>query len=234
MKIGQSNFSAANLNFSNQELNLQNVIETFFKYIQNPKENLKNFLVEKFGFQEIIEYLLEEETRTKEILPKNKVEESEWQEPKRLDVSLHGIELIKRHEGYRAKIYNDPAGNATIGYGHLVHKGKIHGKEPKDYFSGISQRQAEELLRLDLSSAISIIHKMTNVKLKQSQFDALVSFVYNVGGENFSRSTLLKKINLEDYKGAANEFPKWKYGGGKVLRGLVNRREEEKAMFLGA
>lgn len=78
----------------------------------------------------------------------------------------------------------------------------------------------------------SFVNRYVSVDLNQNQFDALVSFTYNLGCTSFKNSTLLKKVNLKDFEGAANEFKKWKYSNGKVLSGLVKRREAERELFL--
>jgi len=131
--------------------------------------------------------------------------------------------LIRHFEGKRLKAYQDSVGVWTIGYGHTtnVKPGQV-----------ITEDEAEELLRFDLEWVEKAILRNVDVPLTQEQFDALATFIYNLGETNFRRSTLLKKLNREDYAGAANEFPKWNKAGGRVLRGLVRRREAEKKLFL--
>ena len=155
----------------------------------------------------------------------------------KMKTSQFGIDFIKKHEALRLKMYNDANGHATIGYGHLVHKGPINGSEPLELRNGITKEKAEELLLNDIKIAENAIIKLTKVYLNQSQFDALVSFCFNVGAGNYSGSTLLKNLNQKNYIEAENEFHKWVYGtsnGEKfILKGLVNRRTAEAEMFNG-
>ena len=138
-------------------------------------------------------------------------------------VSDEGIKLIKRWEGCRIKAYKCPAGVWTIGYGHTkgVKEGDI-----------ISKREAEQLLRADLSRFEKGVNRKVAVDLTQGQYDALISFSYNVGLGNFSRSTLLKKLNKEKIAEAADEFLRWNRAGGRVLDGLTARRKAERELFL--
>lgn len=137
---------------------------------------------------------------------------------------VHDIDSIKRWEGLRLEAYMPtPNDVPTIGYGHThsAYMGMV-----------ITEREAEELLRLDLKWSREAVNEYVEVPLSQEQYDALVSFVFNVGGTAFRRSTMLRKLNASDYVGAANEFPRWNKQKGKVLRGLTNRRLYEKAKFL--
>ena len=139
-----------------------------------------------------------------------------------MKTSDKGIGLIKRFEGLRLKAYLCPAGKPTIGYGHT-----------KDVKLGdvITEEEAEQLLREDLIVVENEINRH-NLNLNQNQFDALVSFVYNVGIGNFRTSTLLKKIKANpNDKTIANEFKRWVYSNGKRLPGLVKRREEEAELY---
>ena len=141
-----------------------------------------------------------------------------------MNISQNGINLIKQFEGCRLEAYKCPAGVWTIGYGHTgsdVYKGLT-----------ITQEKAESLLKSDLIVHCNSVSKLVKVKLNQNQFDALVSFEYNVGYGNFSSSTLLKLLNKGDYAGAAGQFERWVYTGGKVLEGLKKRRKAEKELFL--
>lgn len=141
-------------------------------------------------------------------------------------VSQAGINKIKVYEALRLEPYQDASGKWHIGYGHLL--------LPGEWYDSITQEKAEQLLKQDLQIAEKAIKESVTVPLKQPQYDALVSFVYNVGITNFKKSTLLKKLNAGDYAGAAAEFPKWKYAEGKVIAGLIKRREHEQALFLSA
>lgn len=134
------------------------------------------------------------------------------------------VEIIKHYEGLRLKAYKCPAGVWTIGYGHTktAKQGQV-----------ITEDYAVELLRLDLADAERAVNKYVKAPINQNQFDALSSFAFNLGGGNFRSSTLLKKLNARDYLGAANEFKRWNKAGGKVLNGLVRRRESEANLFIG-
>ena len=141
-------------------------------------------------------------------------------------ISTRGLDLIKIHEGFRSKAYPDPGSRDgkpwTIGYGHTqgVKKGDV-----------VTEAQATEFLRQDVRNAESFVTKKVTVPLNQNQFDALVSFVVNIGNGAFSRSTMLRKLNAEDYKGAAQEFRLWNKNDDRVMRGLTKRRAAERACF---
>lgn len=138
-------------------------------------------------------------------------------------ISPDGLELIKRHEGLRLKAYRCPAGVWTIGHGHT--KGVKRGMQ-------IAEVHADQFLREDVIIAERAVNQLVSVPLSQGQFDALVSFVFNLGANAFSRSTLLKKLNEGDCYLAAEEFERWVYASGRKLAGLVARREDEKELFL--
>lgn len=146
-----------------------------------------------------------------------------------MKTSQDGINLIKHFEGFRTKAYLDSVGVPTIGYGHTkgVKMGMI-----------ITETKAEELLREDLSYFEKKVSELVKVPLTQNQFDALVSFTFNLGEGNLKKSTLLKKLNGLVYTNnklleeVADEFLKWNKAGGKVLSGLTKRRLAEKMMFL--
>lgn len=133
-------------------------------------------------------------------------------------------QAIKTAEGLRLTAYLDTGGVWTIGYGHT-------GKDVREGLT-IPLSEAERLLTVDLRVAERHVNEAVQVKLTQNQFDALVSFVYNVGGGAFRSSTLLKLLNAGDYEGAANQFPRWNKDNGKVVAGLTNRRHEERVLFL--
>jgi len=134
-----------------------------------------------------------------------------------------GIALIKKHEGCDLLAYLCPAKKWTIGYGHTG----------KDVTAGmtITQAEAERILIDDLSYFEFVVSHNVKAPLTDNQFAALVSLVFNIGDGNFVKSTLLKKLNIGDYTGAAAEFPKWNRGGGKILAGLVKRRNDERKLF---
>jgi len=143
--------------------------------------------------------------------------------------SINAINLIKQSESFKSKPYLCPAGVPTIGYGSTVYENGVHVAlmdEP------ITEKRAEQLLFNQLIHYENAVNRYVKTKLNQNQFDSIVDFTYNVGIGNFQRSTLLKKINKEDFEGASKEFSKWVYANGKKLNGLVKRRELEKELFL--
>lgn len=151
----------------------------------------------------------------------------------KLDISKAGLELIAGFEGWRAELYNDAVGHCTIGYGHLVHSGPITDADRKGPFGkGITKAKGMELLHQDAQRMVQAVRDTVTVKLTQGQFDALVSFTFNVGAGNLRKSTLLKRVNAKD-PGAADEFAKWNKAGGKVFAGLTRRRAAEAALFRG-
>lgn len=146
-------------------------------------------------------------------------------------ISEKGITLIKEFEGCSLTAYPDPGtGGApwTIGYGWTR---PIDGKPVRRGMT-IDQATAERLLRTGLVSYENDVSRLVKVELSQGQFDALVSFTYNLGARALSASTLLRKLNGGDYAGAANEFLRWNTAGGRVFNGLTRRREAERALFL--
>ena len=148
-----------------------------------------------------------------------------------MQISPKGIALIKALEGCRLTAYPDPGtGGAplTIGYGWTF---PVDGKPIKRGMT-IDQATADRLLKTGLVSYERDVLKLVRVRLTQNQFDALVSFAYNVGPRALSTSTLLKKLNAGDIAGAADEFLRWNKAGGKVMPGLTNRRKAEREVFL--
>lgn len=134
------------------------------------------------------------------------------------------LACIRVHEGLRLEAYRCPAGIWTIGYGHT--RGVKSGDK-------ITVEQAERYLLLDASEAELSVNRLAAVPLMQNQLDALVSFVFNLGFNKVADATLFKKLNANDYKGAAKEFDRWVYSSGKQLNGLVLRRADERKMFEG-
>ncbi len=137
--------------------------------------------------------------------------------------SQPGIDLIKRFEGCQLRTYCCPAGKPTIGFGHTgadVYDGLI-----------ITPERAEEMLRDDLRDVEKAVLQAVTAPITQGQFDALVSFTYNVGIGALKASTLLRKLNAEDYIGASAQFSLWTKAGGRDLPGLIRRRAAERSMF---
>ena len=144
-----------------------------------------------------------------------------------MKTSDRGVALIKAHEGLRLTAYTDPVGVWTIGYGHTTTAGP-----PKvERGMKITDAGADAILRQDLAKFEGYVSSAVKVPLNQNEFDALVSFTFNLGPGNLRSSTLLKKLNAGDRAGAADEFLKWTKAGGKTLPGLVKRREAERALF---
>jgi lysozyme len=145
-----------------------------------------------------------------------------------MKLSENGMALIKRAEGLRLKAYQDSVGVWTIGYGWT------HPVEGKKVGAGmqISQTMAERLLRCGIAQFEQGVGQLVSVPITQGQFDALVSFAYNLGLRSLASSTLLRRVNAGDKQGAANEFGRWVNAGGIRLDGLVARRAAECALFL--
>ncbi len=140
-----------------------------------------------------------------------------------LTISEVGLDLIKSFEGLKLEAYLCPANVLTIGYGHTgdVEEGQV-----------ITEHQAEVLLRSDLMKFERCVNALVAEPITQSQFDALVSFAFNLGCNALRKSTLLKKLSEGDDIGAAEEFERWNRAGGLVMAGLTRRREAERDLFL--
>lgn len=137
---------------------------------------------------------------------------------------VQDVSLIKDFEGLELTAYKDIVGVWTIGYGHT--------KTARPGMS-ITKDEAEGLLRDDLAWVEDTINTNVKIELTQDQYDALASFIYNVGAGAFKRSTMLRKLNAGDVVGAAAEFKRWNKAGGKAIRGLTRRRKAEEAWFNG-
>ena len=135
-----------------------------------------------------------------------------------------GIDLIKHFEGFRSTVYLCAAGVPTLGFG------STHGITMDS--PPITEEEGLELLMLDIAKFERGVNRLIDVPLNQNQFDALTSFAFNLGNGSLQASTLRKKVNREDYEGAADEFPRWVFAGGRKLNGLVKRRYAERALFL--
>lgn len=139
-----------------------------------------------------------------------------------MKTSENGLKFIRDHEGCKLTAYKDGGGVWTIGVGHT--KGVKAGQT-------ITQAQADTFLASDLAPVESCINQVVTVTLNQNQFDALASFTFNVGESAFKGSTLLKKLNAGDFRGAADQFTRWAYDNNVFVQGLYNRRVDEKALF---
>lgn len=134
-----------------------------------------------------------------------------------------GLALIRDFEGCELKAYRDAVGVWTIGYGHTSAAGSPQVKAGMT----ITAAQAEEILKRDLAQYERAVLTAVKVPLSQEQFDALVSWTYNLGAKSLLVSTLLKKLNAGDYAAVPAEMKRWNRAGGKTLKGLVRRREAE-------
>lgn len=134
------------------------------------------------------------------------------------------VALVKQFEGFEAKAYDDGAGHATVGYGHKIQPGET-------LTLPLSKEDGDALLKGDLGWAAGIVAANVRVTLNQNQFDALASFVFNIGAGDFMRSTLLELLNAGDYQGAAEQFARWDRIGIEPNAGLARRRAAEEALF---
>tara|TARA_R110000824_G_scaffold235400_1_gene424186 strand:- start:204 stop:704 length:501 start_codon:yes stop_codon:yes gene_type:complete len=151
-------------------------------------------------------------------------ESKEKKGKKEMKISHEGLSLIKKFEGCKLEAYQDAVGIWTIAYGRI--------KEVKEGHT-CTQEQAEEWLDEELHEYQSYVEDMAEVSLLQNQFDALVSWVYNLGPSNLKSSTLLKVLNSGEYKNVPEQIKRWNKAGGNVLEGLTRRREAEAFLFEG-
>jgi lysozyme len=138
-------------------------------------------------------------------------------------MSPAGLNMLKSFEGFSACKYQDPAGYWTIGYGHLI--------TPGQYFTCISEAEATQLLLSDLSSAEQCVRDYVHTPLNDNQFSALVDFTYNLGCGSLASSTLLVEVNARNFGAVCGQLERWVYAGGRVLPGLVRRRQAECQLF---
>jgi lysozyme len=157
-----------------------------------------------------------------------------------MNVSPKAIEMIKHHEGVRFKPYQCPAKLWTIGVGHVLYPNQIkillsergaYALHPDDNRT-FTKEEVDGILRADLDRFERGVERFCPVPLTQGMFDGLVSFSFNVGLGTLQRSTLRQKLLRGDKEGAAEELLKYCMAAGKVLRGLQNRRIDERALFL--
>ncbi|KAI2804606.1 hypothetical protein RDWZM_007944 [Blomia tropicalis] len=139
-------------------------------------------------------------------------------------INNEGLKLIKSFEGFRANFYKDAVGIKTIGYGHACHANDCSHIHPP-----ITEAQGSALLLKDLVSYENCVEKF--VHLDDDKFAAMVSFVYNLGCGSLTQSTIGKYLRQHNYRGAAGQFHLWVHAGGKVLQGLVRRRNAERTLF---
>lgn len=144
-----------------------------------------------------------------------------------MKTSANGIAHIKEFEGFRGKRYLCPANKPTIGYGHVI----VDSERATLWGADLTEEQATKLLMKDLVRFEDAVLAMVAVPLTQGQFDALVSFAYNLGEAKLRSSTLLKLLNAGDYDGARKQINRWVYSNSKKLEGLIRRRARETEMF---
>ncbi|TCB50944.1 lysozyme [Acinetobacter sp. ANC 4779] len=145
-----------------------------------------------------------------------------------MHISPSGIDLICNFEGLRLEAYDDGVGIWTIGFGTTKYPDGVRVKKG----DSCTLEQAKACMQSDLKAFEQTVNEAVRVPLTQNQFDALVSLTYNIGTTAFKNSTLVKRLNEENYKGAADQFEVWVNASGKRMQGLVNRRAVEKALFL--
>ena len=143
--------------------------------------------------------------------------------PEAIDIAR---EFIARWEGCELHTYLDSAGLPTIGVGHLI-------QNDEDFSDGITEDEALDILEQDMQEAIDAVEQNVDVFLTDEQAAALISFVFNVGYSAFHGSTLLKLLNAGEYESAAKQFPRWNKANGVEVKGLSNRRDAERRLFLG-
>jgi lysozyme len=162
-----------------------------------------------------------------------------------MKVSEEGLKLLKHHEGFRKKPYQCAAGIWTIGYGHAMYAEqlkipatpegmaarKAFPLKPEDNRIW-SKEEIDALLVKDVVRFERAVDRYIRVSLRQNEFDALISAVYNLGPGWLQRSPVRQKINRGDKEGAMEQLLKYNKGGGKVLKGLDKRRKDEAALFL--
>ena len=139
-----------------------------------------------------------------------------------------GLAIIKHYEGWRELPYLCSAARATIGFGSTW---DVDGNPVTLDHPAITKEEGEYLLRREVRHSENAIRKLIKVELTENMFSSLCSFVYNVGSGNFQKSTLRMKLERKEYESAAEEFPKWRKAGGRVLPGLVRRRKSERELF---
>lgn len=140
-----------------------------------------------------------------------------------------GMNIIKSFEGYSGTVYLCPAGRWTIGWGSTWDK---YGEPVTSSHPDISEGEATVLLRREVTHSEKAIDRLVTAELTENMYSSCVSLIYNIGSGNFQSSTLRMKLNRGDYEAAADEFPKWRRSGGRILKGLVRRRKAERELFL--
>ena len=140
-----------------------------------------------------------------------------------MEYSKTGLLLTEQFESCRLAAYLDSKGVPTIGWGHTF---GVNSATPP-----CTQEQADAWLLEDVQSAVGSVNRLVTAPLTQGEFDAVVDLVFNIGTGNFAQSTLLKLLNAGDFESAALEFDKWSHAGGKIVAGLLRRRQAETDEF---
>ena len=146
-----------------------------------------------------------------------------------MKVSKRALDAIKHHEGVRTKPYQDAIGLWTVGVGHLIGDGKTL---PDAWNRVLTMKEVDEILSADLDRFERGVARMCPAGLTQGRFDALVSISFNFGLGTLQRSSIRMRHNRGDFEGAADAFLLYTKAGGKVLKGLVTRRNDERALYL--
>lgn len=145
-----------------------------------------------------------------------------------MKASQNGYNIIKKFEGCKLSAYLDSVGVPTIGYGNTFYQ---TGQKVR-LGDRINQSMADALLQITVDRFAEKVYQMLKVAINQNQFDALISFSYNVGLENLAQSTLLKRVNINPSDPTISyEFGKWNKAGGKILKGLTIRRDQESSLY---
>lgn len=140
-------------------------------------------------------------------------------------ITTQGLELIKKYEGFKAIPYRCPAGLLTVGYGHLI--------KANEHFDRLTTSEAELLLKGDVQTAERAVLRLIHTPLSDGQFDALVSFTFNLGAGALQRSTLRRKVNRQEHEEVPKELMRWVWAGGRKLNGLALRRAAEGKLYSG-
>jgi lysozyme len=156
-----------------------------------------------------------------------------------MQMSDHGLSLLTQWEGFRTQVYDDGVGVATIGVGHALTAAEKAagaldiGGTPVPYAGGLSSDQVQALLASDLQVYENALNDAVTATLKQNQFDALVSFCFNIGVNGFRSSSALRDLNQGSLDAVPDDLRKWDKAGGVFNQGLANRRENEVRLWLG-
>ena len=141
-----------------------------------------------------------------------------------MQLSKAGLDLIKRSEGFRGRVYRDVAEILTIGYGHKLLRNE-------SFPDGINEARAAGLLEADVQFAERVVERLVKVPLTQGQFDALVDFCFNMGAGRLAESSLLRDLNSGRYEAAGDQLLLWDHAGAEINEGLKTRREAEHSLW---